>query len=57
MDHCHNSRQVRGLLCGECKIGLGAFKDSPEALMAAARYLVAREEATPVRESRSATEA
>lgn len=43
VDHCHDSRQVRGLLCGECAVGLGAFQDSPDALMAAARYLLARE--------------
>ncbi|SCL72754.1 Recombination endonuclease VII [Micromonospora citrea] len=43
VDHCHNSRQVRGLLCGACNMGLGAFQESPDALMAAARYLLARE--------------
>ncbi len=46
VDHCHDSRKVRGLLCTDCNIGLGLFKDSPERLMAAARYLLGREPST-----------
>lgn len=51
VDRCHNSGRVRGLLCAECKVGVGAFQDSPEALMAAARYLLAREGAPLMLES------
>lgn len=29
----------RGALCHHCNLGLGGFKDSPEALLAACRYL------------------
>jgi hypothetical protein len=41
VDHCHASGVVRGLLCGQCNILLGAAKDSIETLFAAADYLSA----------------
>lgn len=39
VDHCHDSGRNRSLLCAPCNIGLGCFKDSPERLLAAVRYL------------------
>lgn len=39
VDHCHNSLEVRGLLCGNCNNGLGQFKDSPRLLQRAIDYL------------------
>lgn len=39
IDHCHDSGQVRGLLCSSCNLGLGNFKDNPENLQAAIQYL------------------
>lgn len=39
VDHCHNSRKVRGILCSGCNIGIGCLGDSPERLRAAAAYL------------------
>lgn len=39
VDHCHNSSKVRGLLCSECNMGLGKFKDSAALLTLALNYL------------------
>lgn len=39
VDHCHTSKEIRGLLCQPCNMGLGLFKDSPEVLEKAIGYL------------------
>ena len=39
VDHCHDSNEVRGLLCNSCNVALGLFKDDYERLLSAAEYL------------------
>ncbi len=39
IDHDHATKAIRGLICGDCNIGLGRFKDNPETLLAAISYL------------------
>jgi len=39
VDHCHVARQVRGLLCPECNMGLGKLGDTVETLQRALNYL------------------
>ena len=39
VDHCHESGQVRGLLCRLCNTGIGALGDNVEGLLKALEYL------------------
>lgn len=39
VDHCHETGEIRGLLCLACNWGLGYFKDSVENLHQAVSYL------------------
>lgn len=39
IDHCHNTKLIRGLLCTNCNFALGYFKDSKENLERAIEYL------------------
>ena len=40
VDHCHQTGQVRGLLCTRCNVGLGYFQDNPMNLRRAIDYLL-----------------
>ena len=39
VDHCHTTSKVRGLLCNNCNVSLGGFKDSVDVLKKAIDYL------------------
>jgi hypothetical protein len=39
IDHCHDTKTFRGVLCSHCNIGLGHFKNNPDLLDKAKLYL------------------
>jgi hypothetical protein len=39
LDHCHQTGQLRGFLCGPCNSGVGHLGDTPSRLRAALKYL------------------
>lgn len=39
LDHCHESKKVRGVLCAPCNIMLGGAKDNSDTLESAISYL------------------
>jgi DNA-directed RNA polymerase subunit RPC12/RpoP len=47
IDHCHNSKIIRGLLCGNCNTALGLLGDDQERILAAAQYLKIRQKQSP----------
>lgn len=41
VDHCHKTKTktVRGLLCTQCNVAIGLFKENPQILLKAIEYL------------------
>lgn len=39
VDHCHSTGKVRGILCSNCNMALGKFKDDTSRLYSAISYL------------------
>ena len=39
VDHCHVTGKIRGLLCTNCNLALGGFKDSPTIMLEAIKYI------------------
>jgi hypothetical protein len=39
VDHCHTTGNIRGLLCSECNLAIGKFKDNITNLHNAIKYL------------------
>lgn len=40
IDHCHESGQVRGLLCSNCNRAIGLLRDDPKVIATAAKYVL-----------------
>jgi hypothetical protein len=39
IDHCHETNEVRGILCSGCNTGLGHLGDNIDGLLRAVAYL------------------
>lgn len=48
IDHCHSSGHVRGILCHNCNVAIGHFKDDVEIIKNAIQYLEGERDACDV---------
>lgn len=39
IDHDHKTDKIRGLLCFRCNIAVGFFRDDPDLMLCASRYI------------------
>ena len=39
IDHCHETKRIRGVLCRKCNLALGYFNDNLDTLSKAIKYL------------------
>ena len=39
IDHCHETKKIRGVLCNKCNTALGLFNDNTEVMRIAIQYL------------------
>lgn len=44
LDHCHDTGRIRGVLCNNCNLALGHFRDNTDLLQAAIQYLTKEKE-------------
>lgn len=42
VDHCHDTNRIRGLLCGNCNLGIGYLRHDERILRAAIEYIASR---------------
>jgi hypothetical protein len=48
VDHCHETRRVRGLLCANCNTAVGMLADDPVRALGLAAYLTPGEESAEI---------
>jgi len=56
VDHCHTTKQVRGLLCGHCNTMIGLAGEDPKVLLAAVEYLAQYQPVVSVAASEATSE-
>ena len=46
IDHCHETGEVRDVVCKKCNIAMGQFRDDPKLIEKAIDYLIEMKEKT-----------
>lgn len=42
VDHDHYTGKFRGIICTKCNLGLSCFKDNPDSIISAAKYILSK---------------